>query len=130
MKCYIYCNISRKVIAVFELNSVIKFSLSHIPNNILKQSCLTRRELCDYYCLEKKEGFGWKIDNLQILGNNSLELECFYKSAGYSDIGTNEVCDCCFNLNKSCNDCYWNFELTPMLKAPQSWCYAWLKGEK
>lgn len=137
MKCYIYCtkalpnigNLNGKVIAVFELNNIIKFSVSNISNNILKQSCLTQQELCDYL-FRKKEGFGWKIDNLQILGDNALDLSSFYRSAGYLGIGTNEMRDCCFDLNRNCNDCYWNFELLSMSKAPQSWCHAWFNGEK
>lgn len=116
-----------KVVASFELKQAEKFNANNISKEILKKSCLTKDAISNY--LGDKNGYGWKIDNLQIL-YNALDLSSFYRSVGYSDIGINEVCDCCSSWNKSCNDCYWNFELLPMLKAPQSWCHAWFQGEK
>lgn len=79
-----------KVIAVFTLNKVNKFDYEGLKfygvlEDVLKHSCLTDEELCNY--IQDGIGYGWKIDNL-IIYDTPKELGEFglkrtFQSWGY-----------------------------------------------
>lgn len=79
MKCYIYCtkalpnigNLNGKVVASWNLNEILRVDYSPF---FITETCLRYDELYSY--LNKKEGYAWQVNNLEIF-DEPLSLDDF-----------------------------------------------------
>lgn len=131
---YLYCRNS-KVVARFWYNEYTKYSLEEfqgylsvktiphkvgkyetypIPQDVLKNLCLTEQEIEDYG--NGKDLYAWNIRNLEIF-DKPMELGDFHTRATFedNDFGLSEKNS--GNLGFS----YWK----RITKAPKYWQYAW-----
>lgn len=119
-----------KVIAKFTLNKVEEITLEEVvtdnfgldetdyhymtdelqENELLKKSCLTSDELFEYVGWEEN-GYAYYIDNLVIF-DKPMELSEFEKEEYYSTPNG------------------WFPSFQSLTKAPQSWQYVYVKGDK
>lgn len=87
--------------------------LNHAPDDVEKQTCLTREEIVNYL---KGTGYGWHISDLRIY-DTPKELIEFY---------TWEKCKSCSKSGYESTACIYDENCmipAAITKAPQSWCY-------
>lgn len=133
-KCYIYCTLPKyphedfiatdyprpqfygggKVIGEFTCDRIYELApLNHAPDDVEKQTCLTREEIVNYL---KGTGYGWHISDLRIY-DTPKELIEFY---------TWEKCKSCSKSGYESTACIYDENCmipAAITKAPQSWCY-------
>ena len=138
-KCYIYCTLQgcnevfrvdlgrdvakwnrgkwadRKgnVIGEFICDRIYELApLSHAPDDVEKQACLTREEIVNYL---KGTGYGWHIVDLRIY-DQPRELTEFRRA--WPNSWYCESCVMHWENNGTCGN-----ERLQIKRAPQSWCY-------
>ena len=109
------CWLNGKVVAKFTLNKVEEivrydgdfYTPTYEENEVCQNACLSQEEM-HRYLANKKTGYAWHIDNLEIF-DEPKELSEFYKKIikGGWDLGVDIKYD----------------RGIPLTKAPQSWCY-------
>lgn len=102
-----------KVVAEFTLNKVNKFDYEglkfyEVLEDVLKHSCLTDEELCNY--IQDGIGYGWRIDNL-IIYDTAKELNEFDRPEIDLTSETTDSAVCPMYAYKK------------LKRPPQSWCY-------